>query len=254
MSTPNSMPPTALRRRPGDPAPGRRFGRFTPMDLVAVLLYVLLPIAVAFLPLEDSAWVRAHPEIASYLLNLGVYGVVFIVASIAAHAYIARDVRILATRPWFTAGILPLMLVAMLVVSAIAVALAGGLQVSQNQESIQSLAQSIPWWFTAPLLVVLGPFVEEYVFRHLMIGKLSRYLNRWVCYALSLAFFASLHTLSTAGFTIQALAPYLGLGAVLVFAYAWTGNNLAFSISLHALKNLLSVILMYAVDVSALQS
>ncbi|WP_422934095.1 lysostaphin resistance A-like protein [Sinomonas sp. P47F7] len=248
------MPPATLRRRNGDPAPGHRFGRYTSADLLAVLLYVLLPVAVAFLPLERSAWLQAHPEIGSYLLNLGIYGIVFIVASIAARAYIARDVRILATRPWFTAGILPLMLVAMIVASAIAVALAGGLEVTQNQESIQALAKGIPWWLTAPLLVILGPFVEEYVFRHLMIGKLSRYLNRWVCYALSLGFFASLHTLSTAGFTIQALAPYLGLGAVLVFAYAWTGNNLAFSVSLHALKNLLSVVLMYAVDLSALQS
>jgi membrane protease YdiL (CAAX protease family) len=223
------------------------------MDFVAVFLYVFLPAFAALLPLDRSGWLQANPVVGSYLLNLAVYGVVFIVAAIAARAYIARDLRILGTRPWFTLGILPLMLVAMLVATAIVVALAGGMQVSQNQESIQALAQGVPWWFTAPLLVLIGPFVEEYVFRHLMIGKLSRYLNRWVCYALSLVLFASLHTLSSEGFSLQALAPYLGLGAVLVFAYAWTGNNLAFSVSLHALKNLLSVVLMYAVDISALQ-
>ena len=54
--------------------------------------------------------------------------------------------------------------------------------------------------------------------------------------------------------TFQALAPYLGLGLVLVFAYAWTANNLMFSYSLHALKNLLSVVLIYTVDLSSLTS
>jgi hypothetical protein len=245
--------PHAPGRRPGDPAPGRRFGRFTGTDALAVVLYVLLPLAAILLPLDRLAWLRANPLAGAYLLNLGVYGVVFIVAAIAARAYIARDVRILGTRPWFTIGILPLLLIAMLVVTAILVALSGGIQISQNQESIEGLARGVPWWLTAPLLVVLGPFVEEFIFRHLMIGKLSLYVNKWFCYALSVALFASLHLLSSDAFTLQALAPYVGLGGVLVFAYAWTGNNLAFSVSLHALKNLLSVVLLYTLDLSSLQ-
>ncbi|WP_156144267.1 CPBP family intramembrane glutamic endopeptidase [Sinomonas humi] len=252
MRTVHSMPPA--RRRPGNPAPTRRFGRFTGTDALAVVLYAFLPLAAAFLPLEDVAWLRANPVAGSYLLNLAVYGVVFIVAVVAAHAYVSRDVRILASRPWFTIGILPLMLVAMLVVTAIAVSLAGGAQISQNQESVQTVVEGVPWWFTVPLLVILGPFVEEFIFRHLMIGKLSLYLNRWVCYVLSTVLFASLHVLSSSAFTMQTLAPYLGLGAVLVFAYAWTGNNLAFSISLHGLKNLLSVVLLYSLNLSSLQS
>jgi membrane protease YdiL (CAAX protease family) len=78
-------------------------------------------------------------------------------------------------------------------------------------------------------------------------------VNKWFCYALSVILFASLHLLSSDAFTLQALAPYVGLGGVLVFAYAWTGNNLAFSVSLHALKNLLSVVLLYTLDLSSLQ-
>ena len=171
--------PHAPGRRPGDPAPGRRFGRFTGADAAAVLLYVLLPLAAVFLPLERLAWLRTNPVASAYLLNLGVYGVVFIVAAISARAYVARDVRILGTRPWFTIGILPLLLIGMLVVTAIVVALSGGIQVSENQQSVEAVARGVPWWLTAPLLVILGPFVEEFIFRHLMIGKLSLYLNRW---------------------------------------------------------------------------
>jgi hypothetical protein len=245
--------PHATGRRPGDPSAGRRFGRFTGTDALAVVLYVVLPLAAIFLPLDRIAWLRANPLTGAYLLNLAVYGVVFIVAAISARAYVARDLRILGTRPWFTIGILPLLLVGMLVVTAIVVALSGGIQVSQNQQSIEGLARGVPWWLTAPLLVILGPFVEEFIFRHLMIGKLSLYVNKWFCYAISLVLFASLHVLSSSAFTLQALAPYLGLGGVLVFAYAWTGNNLAFSVLLHALKNLLSVVLLYTLDLSSLQ-
>ena len=48
------------------------------------------------------------------------------------------------------------------------------------------------------------------------------------------------------------LSSYAPSGLVLVFAYAWTANNLMFSYFLHALKNLLSVVVMYTVDISSL--
>ena len=53
----------------------------------------------------------------------------------------------------------------------------GGLrtaQSSENQLGIQGMLQQVPAWLMVPLLVLLGPFVEEYLFRHFLIGKLSR--------------------------------------------------------------------------------
>lgn len=230
----------------------RRFGRYSAADALAVVLYLVLPFAVVFLPLDRVGWLTQDPLLGSYLLNLGLYGAVFLVAAIAARQYVARDIRILATRPWFTLGILPLLLVAMLIVTVVVVTLAGGIQVSVNQTGLEDMAAHVPWYLTAPLLVLIGPFVEEYIFRHLMIGKLSLYINRWLCYAASVVLFAALHIAGREAITVQALAPYLGLGLVLVFAYAWTANNLMFSYSLHALKNLLSVVLMYTVDLGSL--
>ncbi|MFP3480898.1 CPBP family intramembrane glutamic endopeptidase, partial [Burkholderia sp. SIMBA_057] len=69
----------------------------------------------------------------------------------------------------------------------------GSAQSSENQLGIQGLLQHVPAWLMVPLLVVLGPFVEEYLFRHLVIGKLSRHVNIWICCALSVFLFASIH-------------------------------------------------------------
>ncbi|WP_077489082.1 CPBP family intramembrane glutamic endopeptidase [Sinomonas mesophila] len=241
-----------LPRSTSAPVRPRRFGRYTALDGLAVLLYLILPLAAAFLPLGRIAAVAADPTAAVFLLNLGIYAVVFVAALLAARRYVARDLRILGTRPWFTLGILPLMLVAMLIVTVLVVMLSGGVQVSVNQTGLEDMARQVPWYLTAPLLILIGPFVEEYIFRHLLIGKLSLYLNRWICYAASLLLFAALHIAGREAITFQSLAPYLGFGLVLVFAYVWTANNLMFSYFLHALKNALSVVLIYTMDISSL--
>jgi hypothetical protein len=107
--------------------------------------------------------------------------------------------------------------------------------------------QQVPAWLMVPLLVVVGPFVEEYIFRHLLIGKLSRRVNIWICCALSVVLFAALHIVGQEAVTLTALLPYLAMGATLVSVYMWTGKNVMFSYLVHAAKNLLAVVLVYAI-------
>jgi membrane protease YdiL (CAAX protease family) len=95
--------------------------------------------------------------------------------------------------------------------------------------------------------VVVGPFVEEFIFRHLLIGKLSRRVNIWVCCVLSVVLFAALHIVGQEELTLTVLMPYLAMGATLVFVYVWTGRNLMFSYFVHAAKNLLAVVFIYAI-------
>ena len=137
----------------------------------------------------------------------------------------------------------PLTVVAMLILTAILVALTGPVQTSANQAGLQALVQQVPAWLMVPLLVMVGPFVEEYIFRHLLIGKLSRRVNIWVCCALSVICFAALHIVGQEHLTLPVLMPYLAMGAVLVFVYVWTGKNVMFSYFVHAAKNLLAVVL-----------
>lgn len=197
--------------------------------------------------------ISPNPAVASYAVNLIFYATVGALALTAARHVAVRDLRVLATRPWFTALMVPLTVVAMLILTAVLVALSGPVQTSANQAGLQALMQQVPVWLMVPLLVLVGPFVEEYIFRHLLIGKLSRRVNLWVCCIMSVVLFAALHIVGQEQMTLQVLMPYLAMGAVLVFVYVWTGKNVMFSYFVHASKNLLAVVFIYAIPPEVLE-
>jgi membrane protease YdiL (CAAX protease family) len=239
---------TTTHRRP--PAPQPELYRFSRLDFGTVGLYVavagLFAVAGELLtPLLRQ--LAPSPAAASYGVNLIFYGSVGILAVTAARRVISRDLRVLATRPWFTLMMIPAAVIAMMVLTALVVSAAGGVQTSANQAGLQELMQQVPAWLMVPVVVIVGPFVEEYIFRHLLIGKLSRRLNIWLCCALSVVLFAALHIVGQEAITLPALLPYLAMGATLVFVYVWTGKNLMFSYFVHAAKNLLAVIFIYAI-------
>ena len=232
------------------PAPQPQLYRFSPLDFATLAMYVAI---AGFFTVAGNLLapflrqVAPSPAAASYAVNLLFYGSVGILALLAARRVMARDLKVLATRPWFTVMMVPAAVVAMLILTAIVVAIGGEVQTSENQAGLQQLMQQVPAWLMVPVVVVVGPFVEEYIFRHLLIGKLSRRINIWVCCALSVVLFASIHIAGQEAITLTALLPYLAMGATLVFVYVWTGRNLMFSYFVHAAKNLLAVVFIYAI-------
>ncbi|PTT66926.1 CPBP family intramembrane glutamic endopeptidase [Arthrobacter sp. HMWF013] len=235
-------------RKPPAPQPG--LYRFSPLDFTTVGLYVAV---AGFFALAGELLVplllqvAPSPAVASYGVNLIFYGSIGILALFAARQVAARDLRVLATRPWFTVLMVPAAVVAMMILTALVVSASGEVQTSENQAGLQALMQQVPAWLMVPVLVVIGPFVEEYIFRHLLIGKLSRRLNIWLCCVLSVVLFAAIHIAGQEAITLQALLPYLAMGTTLVFVYVWTGKNLMFSYFVHAAKNLLAVVFIYAI-------
>jgi membrane protease YdiL (CAAX protease family) len=220
------------------------------MDLATLCLYVAIAgffAAAGDLVAPFLRQVAPSPAAASYAVNLLFYASVGILALLAARKVVVRDLKILATRPWFTLLMVPSAVIAMMILTAVVVAANGQVETSANQAGLQALMQQVPAWLMVPLLVVVGPFVEEYIFRHLLIGKLSRRVNIWICCALSVVLFAALHIVGQEAITLTALLPYLAMGATLVFVYMWTGKNVMFSYFVHAAKNLLAVILVYAI-------
>ncbi|WP_144659174.1 CPBP family intramembrane glutamic endopeptidase [Paenarthrobacter nicotinovorans] len=224
--------------------------RFTALDALAVAAYLGFTLYFTFAGGTVQRLMLqlfADPATASYAVNAIFYAGVGIFALASAWRVAGRDLKILGTRPWFTLGMIPLAIVVMLILTAILVAAFGTAQSSENQLGIQGLLQHVPAWLMVPLLVILGPFVEEYLFRHLLIGKLSQHVNIWICCVISVVVFASIHVIGREGLVLSALAPYLGMAMVLVAVYVWTGKNLMFSYFVHAAKNLMAVVLIYAV-------
>jgi membrane protease YdiL (CAAX protease family) len=238
------------------PAPRPELYAFSRLDLITAGIYVAVGAVFAtasglLAPLVLQ--LSPNPAVASYAVNLLVYAVIGLLALFAARQVARRDLRVLATRPWFTLLMVPLAVVAAMILTAILVAVAGTPQTSANQAGLQALMQQVPAWLMVPLLVIVGPFVEEYMFRHLLIGKLSRKLNIWLCCALSVVLFAAMHVVGQEALTLPVLMPYLAMGATLVFVYVWTGKNVMFSYFVHASKNLLAVIFIYAIPPEILE-
>src|SRR6476620_7916017 len=232
------------------PAPQPQLYRFSPLDLATLCLYVAIAgfFAVAgnvLAPLLRQ--IAPSPAAASYAVNLLFYASVGVLALLAARRVVVRDLKVLATRPWFTLLMAPAAVIAMMILTAVVVAANGQVETSANQAGLQALMQQVPAWLMVPLLVVVGPFVEEYIFRHLLIGKMSRRVNIWICCALSVLLFAALHIVGQEALTVTSLMPYLAMGATLVFVYVWTGRNLMFAYFVHAAKNLLAAIFLYTI-------
>lgn len=232
------------------PAPRPELYRFSRLDFITAGLYVAV---AAFFAVAGGLLVplmlqlSPNPAVASYAVNLIFYGCIGLLALAAVRHVAVRDLKVLATRPWFTVLMVPLAVVAMMILTAVLVSLTGPVQTSANQAGLQALMQQVPAWLMVPLLVIVGPFVEEYIFRHLLIGKLSRRVNIWVCSSLSVVLFAALHVAGQEELTLPVLMPYLAMGVVLVFVYVWTGKNVMFAYFVHASKNLLAVVFIYAI-------
>src|SRR6476620_11692652 len=97
---------TALRN---SPAPQPELYRFSALDYTTVGLYVAVaaPFAVAGSLLQPLLQLSPDPTIAVYSVNLLFYGGVGVLALAAARRVVSRDLRVLATRPWFTLIMVP---------------------------------------------------------------------------------------------------------------------------------------------------
>ena len=90
------------------------------------------------------------------------------------------------------------------------------------------------------MIVIAGPVVEELVFRHIIIGELGKKFNFIVMGIVSAITFTLIHvTDAKSPFEFGA---YFILALSLVFVYLISGRNLAASIGLHMLNNLVSFI------------
>ncbi|MBP3035226.1 CPBP family intramembrane metalloprotease [Arthrobacter sp. zg-ZUI100] len=228
---------------------------FSRRDGFAAGFYVVFVLIFSYAPgLGIPGLTRLIPDplLAGYVVNLVFYLCAGALAVWASWRFAVRETRILATRPWLTLAIIPGGVFAMLLLTAVAVLVSGPPETAVNQEAVQGLVVSLPPLLIIPLLVVIAPFVEEYIFRHLLIGKLSRYLNIWACCAISVVLFAGIHVAGKEALALPVLMPYLAMGAVLVGIYVWAGKNFILSYAVHAAKNLLAVLLTYAIPAELL--
>lgn len=228
--------------------------RFSVLDLTVAVLFLgsLLFFSSGLIRLDGTRrdWllgVFGSPEAVNLAVNLTLSTFFFILALVAAWPTLRRNTALYREKPSFALGMIPLGVIAMLIGTAALVLLSGtGAQGSVNQGGLESMMRALPPAAVVPLVVVTGPFVEEFVFRQLLIGKLSRYLNVWLCAVISVLAFAVMHVAGKEPISFAAMAPYLGMGVVLALAYVLCGRNLLLVYSLHLTKNLLALLVFYS--------
>lgn len=141
---------------------------------------------------------------------------------------------------------IPLAWLASIVISLVFALGAGGIEQSLNQEELVKMSSSTPYWLMFVVVVLMGPLVEEYIFRHILIGKLSRRKRiEWLMVPITALLFASIHFLSGGDLSLQTIVPYLSQGLVMGSFYVLMRKSFFMVYLLHAFNNFVALSLLY---------
>ncbi|MCU7754102.1 type II CAAX endopeptidase family protein [Bacillus cereus] len=109
---------------------------------------------------------------------------------------------------------------------------------SVNQDLVNQAASEVPFIFAVLLVGVVGPIVEEIVFRYILVNKFSSYVGTAIASIVSILLFTVLHSQNLSDFAI-----YLPGSVIYTVAYLISKRSLAYIIAIHVLNNVLSLIL-----------
>ncbi|GAB3756961.1 hypothetical protein GCM10027591_06290 [Zhihengliuella somnathii] len=225
-------------------------GAFRRADAVVVGLYVLLmglglmgllvliPGYTDFFGTENRAL---------FSVNLVSYVLLFTAVMVVVAPHLFRTFGTFTHNPWLKFSLIPgLWFVSIMVTTGLLMASGADPTKSENQLAIEAMTQDVPFVTMFVTVAFMGPLVEEYVFRHLLIGKMSRKIPVWVCVPISVVAFAALHFIGTMSFDLVAAVPYVVLGVTMSLTYVFTGKSLGYVYVLHAFNNAVSLALAYA--------
>ncbi|WP_100371622.1 CPBP family intramembrane glutamic endopeptidase [Bacillus sp. FJAT-45037] len=105
---------------------------------------------------------------------------------------------------------------------------------SENTEQIVEMAQAFPWLII--VVAVIGPILEEIVFRLVIFGALYKRFNFWIAGFISSLIFAAIHL------DFTHLLIYTAMGFVFAYLYVKTGRILVPIIAHIALNLFVSIV------------
>lgn len=252
---PGAVPAGWPGRRPaGRTEPDWSPGRFHWGDAVVVLAYVglmvvglglLLAMAFGLVPRDLAAF---DPVGDGFTVNLLSYAILTALVLAVAWRPLVTSLRVFRTGTWWKVLLLPGVWLTCILVNVLALSLVGEAQTSANQAALEEMTTQAPPVLMILMTVVAAPLVEEYLFRHLLVGKLSRWINVWVCAVISVLAFTLLHFLGTGGdFRLVETVPYLTLAVAITVTYILMGRSLGYAVLLHMVNNGIAIAMLYLV-------
>lgn len=160
-----------------------------------------------FIPPEQrsATWI-----VFSFLVTLGIF--LFL---LLPERHMHRDIErssIKDTIKWAIYGIV-LVYLTQIVASMIDVGLLGEPSKSENTQDVLGLVRSAP--YAVLVVIIVGPILEEIIFRKIIFGYFYKKTNFWIAAIISALLFALLHM-------DKHIIIYGGIGIILAFLYAKT--------------------------------
>ncbi|MFC5939657.1 CPBP family intramembrane glutamic endopeptidase [Corynebacterium choanae] len=203
-----------------------------PVLLATYALCVLLPGTETFLtttlpaPFNNLFWASVIMYALPAILGIAFYG----------RAVIASFRSTFSSRPWLKIIAIIVSPVVIIVLNNIASQLTGPVTEAENEQKLQTAIQQAPLWATVALFVIIGPLVEEIIFRHILIGKCSAFAPTWLVASLSAVAFALIHVNQPAE-----IMAYLPMAVIFTLLYLAAHKQIALSYLAHILNNFLVV-------------
>ncbi|HFR4186575.1 TPA: lysostaphin resistance A-like protein [Bacillus cereus] len=108
----------------------------------------------------------------------------------------------------------------------------------ENQEQLLETGAEIPLIFTLLVFGILGPILEEIIFRYIILNRFSHYIGTAIASIISIIIFTFMHTNQ-----LSDIAIYLPGAVILTAAYLISKRSLAYVMAIHILNNCLGFIL-----------
>ncbi|GAB6169344.1 type II CAAX endopeptidase family protein [Clostridium carnis] len=145
--------------------------------------------------------------------------------------------------PFHLIGIALLSFVFILIAGALFALLIKTGEITENQQAVNSFLNSS--LISSIIVVLIGPFVEELVFRHIIIGKFKKKIPLWILCIISVLTFAliHIHTFNLSG--LIEIRQYIIIGVVMTFLYIKNKSNITYPFIAHILNNLGATLLLY---------
>ncbi|MCH1722475.1 CPBP family intramembrane glutamic endopeptidase [Lactococcus formosensis] len=215
------------------------FLRDNKREFIVLTIYILfVPFQLGMIPLLFLSEMTNTNWVESDFINLAVgISVPAFLALLLFRRELAESFSYFKTHSALKILSLPLWMAIMLFVETLAQHFYGSGLNPENQEFLTEISNHVPTLVTLLVLGILGPIIEEVIFRHILLNRLSHYTGIIFAVIFSTTLFAVMHMQQPMDFILYAPGSLL-----LAIAYLSSHRSLVFVIFLHMLNNILGLL------------
>lgn len=202
-----------------------------PKDYIFLILYITLPRVLLREPAVDfmlDFFPQAKYD--PFILSTVTYGLLAVIMFVLYYKEIFTSIDYFQTKPFKKIFSIPLWILLDFVVQGTIVEY---ISIPQNQVMINEGTKHTPLIWTLLIMGITGPMMEEIVYRHILIGQLSKSLPTIFTAILSVICFTAAHIIGREQFIISEALAYLPSALILTFTYLKSNKTILYPMAIH---------------------